>query len=298
MPSAVCRAAQCQALPIYFSQQHIVASSCPGKSLRWFCYRVPLVRHFLVSSSPQHAQGWIYGKFQWASFQQVPLVCVCVYAYSVTSVVSDSLGPYRLQHQAPLSMEFLRQEYWSGLLCSSPGHLPHPEIKPTSPVAPALQDDSLLLSHQGSPSTGVASHDFSSESACSNTVQISGLRDESSSLGICLSPKDSGASYICSAPVFFRVTSYYQSHFHSNRIGVIILYIKLPLFKLKIKRKRQILTAQYVFETLHLDSFDENIVHYISVNVHTSVTCVQVTFQCIFDVFLYYSFQFLLLCIF
>ena len=50
----------------------------PGKSLRWFCCRVPLVRHFLVSSSPQHAQGWISGKFQWASFQQVPLVCVCV----------------------------------------------------------------------------------------------------------------------------------------------------------------------------------------------------------------------------
>ena len=37
-------------------------------------------------------------------------------------------------HQAPLSKEFSRQEYWSGLLCPPPGH----EIKPTSLTSPAL----------------------------------------------------------------------------------------------------------------------------------------------------------------
>ena len=42
--------------------------------------------------------------------------------------------------QAPLSMEFFRQEYWSGLLFSSPGHLPSPGIEPGSP---ALQADSF-----------------------------------------------------------------------------------------------------------------------------------------------------------
>ena len=36
------------------------------------------------------------------------------------------------------------QEYWSGLSCPPPGDLPNPEIKP---VAPALQANSLLLSH-------------------------------------------------------------------------------------------------------------------------------------------------------
>ena len=36
--------------------------------------------------------------------------------------------------QAPLSMGFSRQEYWSGLPCPPPGHLPDPEIKPTSPA--------------------------------------------------------------------------------------------------------------------------------------------------------------------
>ena len=40
--------------------------------------------------------------------------------------------------QAPLSMEFSRQEYWSGLPCLPPGDLPNPEIEPTSPVSPAL----------------------------------------------------------------------------------------------------------------------------------------------------------------
>ena len=42
--------------------------------------------------------------------------------------------------QAPLSMGFSRQEYWSGLPFPSPGDLPDPEIKPRSP---ALQADAL-----------------------------------------------------------------------------------------------------------------------------------------------------------
>ena len=52
-------------------------------------------------------------------------------------------------HQAPLSMEFSRQEYWSGLPFPSLGDPPDPGIEPGSPEAPALQADSLPLSHQG-----------------------------------------------------------------------------------------------------------------------------------------------------
>ena len=51
-------------------------------------------------------------------------------------------------HQAPLSTGFSRQEYWSGLPVPSPGDFPDPGIKPASP---ALQADSLRLSHQESP---------------------------------------------------------------------------------------------------------------------------------------------------
>ena len=51
------------------------------------------------------------------------------------------VSPWTVACQAPLSLEFSRQEYWSGLPFSSPGHLPDPEIEPRSPT---LQTDSLL----------------------------------------------------------------------------------------------------------------------------------------------------------
>ena len=53
------------------------------------------------------------------------------------------MTPWALTCQVPLSMEFSRQEYWSGLPFPPPGDLPHPGIEPTSPVSPALQTDSL-----------------------------------------------------------------------------------------------------------------------------------------------------------
>ena len=46
------------------------------------------------------------------------------------SVMSHSLTLWTVARQAPLSMEFSRQEYWSELPCPSPGDLPHPGIKP------------------------------------------------------------------------------------------------------------------------------------------------------------------------
>ena len=56
------------------------------------------------------------------------------------SVLPDSVSPWTVTHQAPLSMGFSRQKYWSGLPCPSPGDLPNPGIKPRSP---SLQADSL-----------------------------------------------------------------------------------------------------------------------------------------------------------
>ena len=68
-----------------------------------------------------------------------------MHACSVDSAVPDSLQPHGLvAHQAPLSMGFSRQEYWSGSPCPPPGDLPHPEIEPASPASPTLQADSLL----------------------------------------------------------------------------------------------------------------------------------------------------------
>ena len=55
---------------------------------------------------------------------------------------------WTLAHQVPLSMQLSQQEYWSGLPFPPPGDLPKPGIESTSPGSPALQEDSLLLSHQ------------------------------------------------------------------------------------------------------------------------------------------------------
>ena len=49
------------------------------------------------------------------------------------------------------SVHGIFQEYWRELLFALPGDPPDPGIKPMSPVSPALQVDSLPLSHQGSP---------------------------------------------------------------------------------------------------------------------------------------------------
>ena len=46
--------------------------------------------------------------------------------------------PWTVAHQIPLSVEFSRQEYWSGFPFPSPGDLPYTGIKPVSPVPPAL----------------------------------------------------------------------------------------------------------------------------------------------------------------
>ena len=67
---------------------------------------------------------------------------------SVTSLVSQLFAMLQtIACQAPLSMGFSRQEYWSGLPFPSPGDHPSPGIKPMSP---AWQADSLPLSHLGS----------------------------------------------------------------------------------------------------------------------------------------------------
>ena len=57
-------------------------------------------------------------------------------------------------------MGFSRQEYWSGLSCPPPGDLPNPGIEPEASEVPALQLDSLPLSHQGSPDTKDQNHTF------------------------------------------------------------------------------------------------------------------------------------------
>ena len=60
--------------------------------------------------------------------------------------------PWMVARQAPLSLGFSRQEYWSGLSFPPPGRLPNPGIEPRSP---ALQTDSLPAELPGNPPSSI-----------------------------------------------------------------------------------------------------------------------------------------------
>ena len=73
---------------------------------------------------------------------------MCMRAHSVAS---DSATPWNVACQAPLSMEFSRQEYWCGLPFPPPGDLPDPGIEPKPPAAPALAGRFFTTEPSGNP---------------------------------------------------------------------------------------------------------------------------------------------------
>ena len=74
------------------------------------------------------------------------IVCLSVKSLSHVQLFAT---PWTVACQAPLSMGFSEQEYWSGLPFPSPGDLPNPGIEPRSP---ALQADALSSEPPGKPS--------------------------------------------------------------------------------------------------------------------------------------------------
>ena len=77
-------------------------------------------------------RGGSWGALRALGLEQV--VCVCVLAVCPTLFAT----PWTVARQAPLSMEYSKQECWSGLPFPPPGDLRHRGIKPESPVSPAL----------------------------------------------------------------------------------------------------------------------------------------------------------------
>ena len=110
-------------------QAHVTILLCSSTHTR-----LPLF--FLHSSSPRTPT---------CSLPMQPGQGLWVHA-QLLSRVRPSVTPWTVDRQAPLSMGLSRQEYWSGLLFLSPGDLPDPGMEPLSPVSPALQVDSYLLS--------------------------------------------------------------------------------------------------------------------------------------------------------
>ena len=73
-----------------------------------------------------------------------------VHSY-VLCCVQLSEPPSTVACQAPLSMEFFEQEYWSGLPLPPPGDLPNPGVKPASPASPALAGRFSTTAPPGKP---------------------------------------------------------------------------------------------------------------------------------------------------
>ena len=80
-------------------------------------------------------------------------VCVCVCARTLSHVLLF-VTPWTVDCQAPLSMEFYRQEHWSGLPFPPPGDLPNLGIEPTSLVSPALAGGFFTTSPPGKAAMG------------------------------------------------------------------------------------------------------------------------------------------------
>ena len=69
----------------------------------------------------------------------------------VLSHVRLFLIPWAVTHQAPLSMGFPRQEYWSGLPFPPAGDLPDSGIEPVSPASPALTGGFIVIIFTAEP---------------------------------------------------------------------------------------------------------------------------------------------------
>ena len=82
-------------------------------------------------------------------------VCVCVCALSH---VWFFVTPWTIAHQPPLSMGFLKQEYWSGLPFPPPGDYPNPGMEPKSPVSLALAGRFFTTAPSGKPQRGRSGH--------------------------------------------------------------------------------------------------------------------------------------------
>ena len=74
-----------------------------------------------------------------------------VFVLSHFSRVRLCVTQWTVAHQAPLSMGFSRQEYWSGLSFLPPGDIPHPGFEPASLISPALAAGFLPLVPPGKP---------------------------------------------------------------------------------------------------------------------------------------------------
>ena len=96
-------------------------------------------------------------------------ILIYTHTDTVCMLSRSFVTPWTVALQAPLSMGFSTQEYWSGLLCSSPGDLPNLGIEPRSSI---LQANSLLSERPGSPGVYIYIYGYLSLLYINGTISI------------------------------------------------------------------------------------------------------------------------------
>ena len=101
-----------------------------------------------------------------AIYRDQPIFCAAPVLAVLDAVAKSCLTlitPWTVAHQAPLSMGFSRQEYWSGLSCPPPEDLSNPRVNPRFPT---LQADSLPSKSPGKPKGSYAATAAKSLQSC------------------------------------------------------------------------------------------------------------------------------------
>ena len=105
------------------------------------CFQRHLL-HCLKILSEDHVKKSIYYVYY---YKTKLWLCVCMLSHF--SRVRLFATPWTIAHQPPLSMEFSRQEYWSGFPCPPPsGDLPNPQIEPACLMSPTLAGGFFITS--------------------------------------------------------------------------------------------------------------------------------------------------------
>ena len=105
------------------------------------------------NSEKQRVEWWLQRPEEGGKWGTAVCVCVCVCVCTLSCVLLF-VTPWTAAHQAPLSMEFYRQEHWSGVPFPPPGDLPSPGIEPRSLGSPALAGGFFTTSPPGKTTMG------------------------------------------------------------------------------------------------------------------------------------------------
>ena len=129
-------------------REQTLASHLAGSKWLW-------IQMWFPTPGPTAARSGISGKFLHLKLSLGSAICKTTFKEQLGKESFSRIWflatPWTVAYQAPPSMGFSRQEYWSELPFPSPGELPDPGIKPISLASPALQADSSTSELQGSP---------------------------------------------------------------------------------------------------------------------------------------------------